>query len=79
MLSSIIHANQVAGLFHKSQEGKCMYHFEFLSMQIDMETRKQTKFFDLNCDNSEDKQKTGTIKFLKNVIIGFYEFYVYQY
>ena len=79
MLSSIIVANQVAGLFHKSQEEICMYHFDFLTMQIDMEKRKQTKSFDLNCNNSQDKQKMGTTKFLKNVIIGFYEFYDYQY
>ena len=79
MLSSIIHANQVAGLFHKSQEEICMYHFDFLSMQIDMETRKQTKFLDLNCDHSQDKQKMGTTKFSKNFIIGFYDFSDSQY
>ena len=48
-------------------------------MQIDMETRKETKSFDLNWDNSQGKQKMGPTIFLKNVIIGFYDFLDYQY
>ena len=34
-----------------------MYHFGFFSMQADMETKKQTKFFDVKCDNSQGMQK----------------------
>ena len=34
-----------------------MNHFDFFPMQRDMETKKQTKYFDVKCDNSEGMQK----------------------
>ena len=45
--------------------------------------KETTKPFDVKCGNSQgiqiNDQEMGRAKFLKNFIIGFYEFYDYQY
>ena len=55
-----------------------MYHFDFSLMQIDTETKKQTKSFDVKCDNSQGMQKVTKKwkepSFLKTLLLGFDKF-----
>ena len=62
-----------------SQEGICMYHFDFFFMQIDMETKKQTEnLLMLNAiipKACKKWSKNGKIQvFKKNLLLAFMNF-----